>query len=75
MIGSNENGTRLIEFAIANDLIVSSSFFPRKNINKYTRNAPNGIHKSQIDHVLVDKVHVLKILSQKEVLTVTPIIS
>jgi len=33
---SNGNGTRLIKFAIANNLIVSCSFFPRKNINKYT---------------------------------------
>lgn len=28
---SNGNGTRLVEFAIANGLIVSSNFFPRKN--------------------------------------------
>jgi len=53
----NGNGTRLVGFAIANGLIVSSSFFTRKNINKYTWTAPNGIHKSQIDHVFVDKVH------------------
>ncbi|KAL4153722.1 hypothetical protein QTP88_001555 [Uroleucon formosanum] len=54
---SNGNGTRLVEFAIANGLIVSSSFFPRKNINKYTWTSPGGIYHSQIDHVLVDKVH------------------
>jgi len=36
---------------------VSSSFFPRKNINKYTWTSPGGIYQSQIDHVLVDKVH------------------
>ncbi|XP_016664458.1 craniofacial development protein 2-like [Acyrthosiphon pisum] len=56
---SNGNGTRLVEFAIANGLIVSSSFFPRKNINKYTWTSPRGIYKSQVDHVLVDKVHIL----------------
>ncbi|KAL4125800.1 hypothetical protein QTP88_010040 [Uroleucon formosanum] len=54
---SNGNGTRLVEFAIANGLIVSSSFFPRKNINKYTWTSPGGIYQSQIDHILVDKVH------------------
>jgi len=54
---SNGNGTRLVEFAIANGLIVSSSFFPRKNINKYTWTSPGGIYQSQINHVLVDKVH------------------
>lgn len=54
---SNGNGTRLVEFANANGLIVSSSFFPRKNINKYTWTALNGIYQIQIDHVLVDKVH------------------
>lgn len=36
---SNENGTRLIEFGIANDLIVSSSFFPRINIH--------GMHQTE----------------------------
>jgi len=54
---SNGNGTRLVEFAIANGFIVSSSFFPRKNINKYTWTVPEGIYQSQIDHVLIDKIH------------------
>lgn len=54
---SNGNGTTPVKFAITNDFIVSSSFFPRKNINKYAWTAPNGVYQSQIDHVLVDKVH------------------
>lgn len=54
---SINNITRLVGFAIANIFIVSSNFFPRKNINKYTLTAQNGVYQSQIDHVPVDKIH------------------
>lgn len=43
---SNGNGTRLVEFAITNGLIVSYSFFSKKNIKKYTWTTPNGIYQS-----------------------------
>lgn len=48
---------RLIEYAIAKDLIITSTFFPRKLIHKHTWTAPNNVYKSQIDHVLINKNH------------------
>lgn len=51
---SNGNGMRLIEYAIAKDLIITSTFFPRKLIYKHTWSAPNNTFKSQIDHVLIN---------------------
>jgi len=48
---SNRNGTRLVEFAIANDLIVSSSFFPRKNINKYTWTSPRRRNSNRVENI------------------------
>lgn len=58
---SNGNGIRLIEFAIAENLIISSTFFPRKLIYKYTWTAPNNVYKIQIDHVLINNNHRLRI--------------
>lgn len=54
---SNGNGMRLIEYAIAKELIITSTFFPSKLIHKHTWTAPNNIYKSQIDHVLINKNH------------------
>jgi hypothetical protein len=54
---SNGNGMKLIEYAIAKDLITTSTFFPRKFIHKHTWTAPNHVYKSQIDHVLINKNH------------------
>lgn len=33
---SNDNSTRLIHFATSQELIISSIYFPRKDIHKYT---------------------------------------
>jgi hypothetical protein len=54
---SNDNGTRLTSFALANNLKISSTMFPRKDIHKYTWTSPNGFTRNQIDHVLVDQRH------------------
>lgn len=54
---SNDNGTRLLSLAVAGDLKVMSTIFPRKNIHKITWNHPDGVTKNQIDHVLIDKRH------------------
>jgi len=40
---SNDNGTRLRNMAIVKDLIISSTYFPQKDITKY--------------HILIDKKH------------------
>jgi hypothetical protein len=52
---SNGNGTRLINFAHSKNCIISSTYFPRKNIHKFTWKSPDGRTFNQIDHVLIDR--------------------
>src|ERR1700744_4801300 len=58
----NDNGGRLIDFAVSNNMVVSSTYFPHKNTHKATWNHPDGITKNQIDHVLIDGCHCSNIL-------------
>jgi len=51
---TNDNGTKLIDFALGKGLVVKSTMFQRKDIHKYTWISPNGRHKNQIDHVLIN---------------------
>lgn len=39
---SNNNGTRLTHFAISQELTISSTYFPREDIYKYTWISRNG---------------------------------
>jgi len=39
---SNNNGTRLVNFASSKDLIISNTYFPRKTIHKHTWKSPYG---------------------------------
>lgn len=54
---TNDNGSRLLNFAISHDLKVASTSFPRKDIHKSTWNSPSGDTHNQIDHVLIDFRH------------------
>lgn len=56
-IASNDNGIRVINFAVSKHLVVSSTFFPRKDIYKQTWVSPNTVNKSQIDHIIIEKRH------------------
>lgn len=49
---SNNNGTKLINFAVEKGLIIKSTMFPREDIYKYLWISPNGKYKNQIDNVL-----------------------
>jgi len=54
---TNDNGHKIVDFCSSRDLIISSTYIPRKNIYKYTWSAPDGKTKSQIDHIIIDKRH------------------
>lgn len=62
---SNGNITRLVDFAVANNLVVASTYFPHKRIHKATWNSPDGRTANQIDHVLIDGRHRGNILDVK----------
>ena len=60
---SNENGVRLINFAAAYNMVISSTFFRHKDIHKATWCSPGRGHsKTQIDHVLIDRRHASNVL-------------
>jgi len=52
---SNDNGGRLVNFAITKNLVVKSTMFPHRNIHKYTWTSPDGKTHNQIAHVLIDR--------------------
>lgn len=54
---SNDNGARLIHFAMSNGIIISSTYFHRKDIHKQTWISPDAATKNQIDHVMIDNKH------------------
>jgi endonuclease/exonuclease/phosphatase family metal-dependent hydrolase len=50
---TNRNGELVCEYAIANDMVVASTFFQHKSIHKGTWISPDTLTLNQIDHVLV----------------------
>jgi hypothetical protein len=52
---SYRNGTKLINFAQSMNCIISSTYFPRKNIHKLTWKSTDGRTFNQIDHILIDR--------------------
>ena len=51
----NENGSRLLECCVNNELVVTGTIFQHKNIYKHTWNSPDGKTKNMIDHILVNR--------------------
>ena len=49
----NDNGERLCSLCDANELVITGTIFPRKDIHKKTWRSPDGITENQIDHTLV----------------------
>jgi hypothetical protein len=55
---NNDNGVRVVNFAISKNLIVKSTIFPHHDIHKHTWTSPDGVKHNQInqmDHVLIDR--------------------
>jgi len=52
---SNDNGVRIVSFAISKSLAVKSTMFPHRNIHKYTWTPSDGKTHNQIDHILIDR--------------------
>ena len=50
----NNNGKRLIDFSIENNLIITNTFFKHKEIHKYTRVQNSRKEKSIIDYILTN---------------------
>jgi len=46
---SNDNAVRIANFATSKSLLVNSTMFPHRNINKYTWTSPGGRTHNQID--------------------------
>ena len=51
----NENGERLCDFCDMNELVITGTLLPPKNIHKAPCVLPNRITRNQIDHVLINK--------------------
>jgi hypothetical protein len=49
---SNDNGVRVVNFAISKNLIVKSTMFPHHNIHKFTWISPERKTHNKIEHIL-----------------------
>ena len=58
----NNNGERLVDFTMSNNMVIASTCFPHKNIHKGTWCSPDTRTTNQIDHVLIDSRHASDIL-------------
>jgi len=54
---TNDNGSRLIQFAVSRNMIIRSTLHPRKDIHKITGRSPDGVTFNQTDHLLIDRRH------------------
>jgi hypothetical protein len=52
---SNDNGVRIVNFAISKNLVVKSTMFHHCNIHKYSSTFPEGKPHNQTDHILIDR--------------------
>jgi exonuclease III len=51
---SNQNGEMVCNFAIQNNMIITSTQYQHKRLHKCTWIAPDGAAVNQIDHVLIN---------------------
>ncbi|XP_072384640.1 uncharacterized protein [Diabrotica undecimpunctata] len=60
---TNDNGSRLVDFATGCNLAIKSTQFARKKIHKATSRSNDGRTNNQIDYVLIDGRHSSSIIS------------
>ena len=51
---SNDNGVRIVKFAMSKNLVVKSTMFPRRDIHKHNWTSPDVKTHNQIDYILID---------------------
>jgi len=59
---TNKNVHKIVDFCSSKYLVISSTYFPRKNIYKHTWTVPDG-KQIQIDHIIINKRHNTSILN------------
>ena len=64
---TTDNGMRLIDFAAARNMVVSSTRFKHRDIHKATWLSPDQSTRNQIDHVVIDGRHVSSVLDVRSV--------
>ena len=62
---TNNNGWRMIDFAITKNMATSSTLFQHKRIHKGTWRSPDETTSNQIDHVMIHSRHATDILDVK----------
>jgi hypothetical protein len=62
---TNNNGWRMVDFAITKNMAISSTLLQHKRIHKETWRSPDGTASNQIDHVMIDSRHATDILDVK----------
>lgn len=64
---TSDNGYRLIDFAVARNMVISSTRFQHLDIHKATWLSPDQNTANQIDHVLIDGRHSSSILDVRTI--------
>ncbi|XP_031358768.1 uncharacterized protein LOC116182371 [Photinus pyralis] len=61
----NNNGVRLINFCVDNNLIITNTFYKHKEIHKFTREVESRNEKSIIDYILINREYRKEIIDVK----------
>jgi hypothetical protein len=64
-LNKNNNGQRLVYFAVEKNMVVFSTCFPHKEIHKQIWRSSGGKTNNQIDHILIDKRNASSMLDVK----------
>jgi hypothetical protein len=51
---SSNNGVRIVNFAVSENVVVKSTMFQHQNIRTFTSTSPDGKTHNQTDHILID---------------------